>query len=173
MGTESLVRDILKSKASDTVWTVRPDETVFAALKRMALYNVGALLVMEHQHVVGIITERDYARKVVLRDRSSRTTLVREIMDHQVLFVTPDDSAEGCLALMTEKRIRHLPVYENEELIGLVSMGDVVKAVFSDREYMIDHLTRYITGSYSGIFDGLSGTRALPEVRIVPNVESW
>src|SRR5690606_27687213 len=116
----------------------------------MARFNIGALLVMHRGRIVGIVTERDYSRKVVLRDRSSRTTPVRDIMQRQVLYVTPDDAVEGCLVLMTEKRIRHLPVLDDGDLIGLISMGDVVKNVISDQEFVIDQLTHYITGSYAG-----------------------
>lgn len=173
MTSSTLVRDIVRVKTTAAVWNVRPEETVFAALKKMALYNVGALLVMEDTRVVGMVTERDYARKVVLQDRSSRTTLVREIMERRVLYVQPDDSAESCLALMSEQRIRHLPVYDQGRLIGIISMGDVVKAVISDREYLIDHLTRYITGSYAGRFDVLSGGKDSLQERVLPRAEGW
>ena len=159
MSIESTVKDILNQKGSVKVWGIGPDESVFNAIKEMALHNVGALLVFKKENVVGIITERDYARKIVIKDRSSRTTLVREIMDEPVFCVSPDDTAQGCLALMTEKRIRHLPVYDADALVGLISMGDVVNAVISDREFLIAQLTRYITDSYSSGDEVLKATR--------------
>ena len=104
---------------------------------------------MENNKIVGIMSERDYARKVVLKNRFSRTTKVSEIMERKVLYVIPTDTAEGCMALMTAKRIRHLPVLEKDELIGMVSIGDIVKAVIGDHKFLIDQLICYCTGSYS------------------------
>jgi len=142
------VGEVLRSKQRSTVEIVKPDDSVFEAIRLMASKNVGALLVMEDDHIVGIITERDYARKVILKDRSSKETRVSEIMSDKVLYVTPEDTADSCMALMTERRIRHLPVIDNGDLIGLISTGDIVKTIVSDRNFLVEQLTRYITGSH-------------------------
>ncbi|MHB1685883.1 MAG: CBS domain-containing protein [Ignavibacteriaceae bacterium] len=142
------VREILKLKG-DYVLTVSPDSTVFDALKIMSDKQVGALLVIDNGKVVGIMSERDYARKVILQGKFSKDTLVREIMSPEVLYVTIEQSTEDCMALMISKRIRHLPVFENERLAGLISIGDVVKAVIDEKEFMIDQLVNYITGKSS------------------------
>jgi CBS domain-containing protein len=144
------VRHLLQEKGNE-VWSIAPQATVYDALQLMADKNIGALLVMENDKVVGMFTERDYARKVVLQSRSSKTTTVGELETVDVLYVSPDDSIENCMAIMTEKRLRHLPVMENEKLIGLVSIGDIVKAVISDREFTIRELERYITGGHSSL----------------------
>jgi CBS domain-containing protein len=144
------VRHLLQQKGS-TVWSIAPQASVYDALQLMADKNIGALLVMDKNKVVGMFTERDYARKVVLQGRSSKTTTVGELETTHVLYVNPDDSIENCMALMTEKRLRHLPVMENEELVGLVSIGDIVKAVISEREFTIRELERYITGGHSSL----------------------
>jgi CBS domain-containing protein len=141
------VREILKTKGDD-IWSISPEAKIFEALKLMADKNIGALIVLEGKEVVGIVSERDYARKVILKDKSSKETPVKEIMTSRVRYVTPDKSAEDCLALMNENRIRHLPVYENEELIGVVSIGDVVKAVIEEKEITIENLENYITGRW-------------------------
>jgi len=143
------IKHILKQKVEHDIWTVKPHDLVYNAIKIMSDHNIGALLVVDQAEAVGILSERDYARKTILENRSSRATKVSEIMTHEVLYVVPTDSAEECLALMTEKRIRHLPVMEGDEILGFISMGDLVKAIVSDREYVIDQLTRYITDSYS------------------------
>ncbi len=140
------VGELLSAKGTD-VWSVTPEQTVLAALVLMAEKEVGALMVLEGEALVGIFSERDYARKVVLKDRSSRDTPVSEVMSAPVVTVGPDQSIEECMSLMTEKRARHLPVLENEKLIGLISIGDVVKAVILDREAVIGQLEGYITGT--------------------------
>ncbi len=140
------VGELLSAKGTD-VWSVTPEQTVLAALVLMAEKEVGALMVLEGEALVGIFSERDYARKVVLKDRSSRDTPVSEVMSAPVVTVGPDQSIEECMSLMTEKRTRHLPVLENEKLIGLISIGDVVKAVILDREAVIGQLEGYITGT--------------------------
>ena len=140
------VGELLSAKGTD-VWSVTPEQTVLAALVLMAEKEVGALMVLEGEALVGIFSERDYARKVVLKDKSSRDTPVSEVMSAPVVTVGPDQSIEECMSLMTEKRTRHLPVLENEKLIGLISIGDVVKAVILDREAVIGQLEGYITGT--------------------------
>lgn len=139
------VRDILRSKGHE-VWSVRPDTTLFEALEKMAEKNVGALLVMEGEEVVGIVSERDYARKIILKGKSSRETPVGEIMTQDTLYVDPDYKMEECMALMTDEHVRHLPVIEKDRVIGIVSIGDVVKAVISEKEFVIEQLEKYIKG---------------------------
>ncbi len=140
------IRDVLKNKG-DKVISISADTTVYKALELMASENVGALLVMDEAQVVGIISERDYARKVILEGRSSLKTDVRKIMVAKVLYITPDMSVEEGLALMSDKRCRHLPVLEGKELIGMVSIGDLVKANVAEKNFMIDQLENYILGS--------------------------
>ena len=139
------VRDILKGKGTD-VWSIRPDSTVYEALQLMAEKNCGAILVMESDRILGIFSERDYARKVILRGRTSRDTKVSEIMNENVIFVNGERTVEESMALMSGKRIRHLPVLEGDKLIGLISIGDIVKAVIEEKEYIIKELENYITG---------------------------
>lgn len=139
------VKDILQHKGN-VVWSVRPDESVFDALKLMAEKDIGGLAVMEGDRLVGIITERDYARKVVLQGRSSKTTPVAEVMTKQVLFVGRERTIDECLALMTEKRLRHLPVLENGKVVGVISIGDLVKTIIDEQQLLIDRLQQYITG---------------------------
>ena len=142
----TFVSQLLSAKGTD-VWSVTPEYTVFAALVLMAEKEVGALLVLDGESLVGVFSERDYARKVILRDKSSRDTPVSEVMSAPVIVVRPDQSIDECMSLMTEKRTRHLPVLDNGKLTGLISIGDVVKAVISDREAVIDQLESYITGT--------------------------
>jgi CBS domain-containing protein len=142
------VKELLREKGSE-VWTIAPTVTVYEALELMATKNIGALVVVEGGNVAGIFTERDYARKVVLKGRSSKTTKVSELMVTDVLYVSPDDTIENCMALMTDKRLRHLPVMENGQLVGLISIGDIVRVIISDREFTIRELERYITGGHS------------------------
>ena len=139
------VKDILRSKGYD-VWSIVPDATVYEALKFMDDKNVGALVVLDGETVVGIISERDYARKVILHGRSSKELPVREIMTTTVYYVRPEQSIQECMALMTDKRVRHLPAMENDRLVGLISIGDVVKAIIAEHESTIKHLEDYITG---------------------------
>lgn len=139
------VKDILRVKG-DHVWSVSPNATVFDALKLMADQNIGSVLVMEGERLVGILSERDYARKVVLHGKTSRQTPVREIMTGAVKTVSPEESIDRCMALMTEKRIRHLPVVEEERVIGLISIGDVVKAIIEEQAFLLDQMEAYISG---------------------------
>lgn len=128
------------------IWSVEPDAQVYDALKLMADKDVGALLVIKNEEVVGILSERDYARKVVLKGKTSVTTPVSEIMTKNVIFVEPDQSTDDCMALMTANRFRHLPVLENGELIGIISIGDVVQSIISENELLISQLENYIKG---------------------------
>lgn len=137
---------ILSSKPDKTIYTITPAASVFDAVKLMAEKSIGALLVMEGETVVGIITERDYARKIVLMARSSKDTPVRDIMTSQVIYVRPDQTSGECMGLMTETRLRHLPVMDNGKLIGLVSIGDLVKDVISEQKFAIEQLQHYIAG---------------------------
>ncbi len=137
------VQQILDTKGRD-IYSVRPDDTVLHALQLMESKNVGALVVKEGERLVGIFTERHYARKVFLKGRSSPKTLIREVMETDVLYVEPGQTAEACMALMTEKRIRHLPVLRDGRLIGIVSIGDLMKSIIADREFSIDQLVRYV-----------------------------
>jgi len=137
---------ILKSKPEQTVQSVAPSTSVFDAVKLMAEKNIGALLVMEDVKIVGMITERDYARKIVLMDRSSKETPVRDIMTSPVMYVRPDQTNEECMALMTDNRLRHLPVVEGGKLIGLISIGDLVKDIISEQRFTIEQLEHYIMG---------------------------
>ncbi len=139
------VSDIVQTKGRE-VFTITPETIVFDALKMMADKNVGALVVMEGAKVTGILSERDYARKVILHGRSSRELETREIMSTNVYFVSPEQNIEDCMALFTNKRVRHLPVLQNDHLIGIISIGDVVKAVIAEQESTIKHLENYITG---------------------------
>jgi CBS domain-containing protein len=140
-----MVQHILDRKGND-IWTIQPQAKVFEALKLMAEKEIGALLVLDKEKVVGIISERDYARKVVLKGKSSKDAPVKDIMSEKVIYVNPSTSVEDCMVLMINKRIRHLPVFENERLVGLVSIGDVVKEIIDEKEVVIDELVRYITG---------------------------
>jgi CBS domain-containing protein len=140
------VRSVLHAK-DNNIWSIAPDVIVFDALKIMAEKNIGALLVVQKEKVVGIFSERDYARKIVLKGESSHTTAVKDVMTSGVLSVHPEQSIDECMALMTNKHVRHLPVLENGNLIGLISIGDVVKAIISEHEYTIKQLENYITGS--------------------------
>lgn len=139
------IGQILQMKGNET-WTVAPDTTVFSALELMAKQDIGALVVLEDDDVVGIFSERDYARKVILAGKSSRTIPVNSIMTKNVICVRPDQTINKCMALMTEKRIRHLPVLENDKLVGVVSIGDIVKAVINEQQVMITHLEDFIYG---------------------------
>lgn len=140
----TLVRQLLSTKGS-AVYTVAPDASVYDAIAIMAHRGIGALLVMEAGEVLGVISERDYARKVILQDRASQSTPVREIMTTRVVSGRPDQTIEECMALMTEKRIRHLPIMEDGRLAGIISIGDLVKAIIADQQFVIEQLESYIT----------------------------
>jgi CBS domain-containing protein len=140
------VKDILRSKG-DAVFTVAPDATVFEALTIMAEKNCGALIVLDGESVAGIISERDYARKVILHGKSSREMRVSEIMTPKVHCISPSDSVEDCMSQMTDKRVRHLPVMDGTKLAGVISIGDVVKTIIADQEYTIKLLEHYIAGT--------------------------
>jgi len=143
------VRDILHQKGND-IYTIKPYETVFDAIKKMSDYNIGALLVVDDDKLQGIISERDYRDKVVLMGRQSKSTPVKDIMSDQVFCIKPDDDIQLCMKLMTVKRIRHLPVLDENEITGVISIGDVVKAVIDEQKYEIDSLRNYISGGYPG-----------------------
>ncbi len=142
----STVKEILRDKGPE-VWSITPDATVYDALKLMADKNVGAVLVMDANHLVGILSERDYARKVILYGKSSKDTLIREIMTDRVIYVRPEQTTEECMALMTDKRVRHLPVLEDDLVLGVISIGDVVKSIISEQRFTIEQLEHYISGT--------------------------
>lgn len=139
-----IVREILDAKGRD-IWHVAPGQTVFEAVQLLSDKQVGALLVMEAGKLVGIVTERDYARKVILEGKSSRQTPVRDVMTTSVLCVDPEKTVQECMALMTDERARHLPVLEQKQVVGIVSIGDLVKAVIAEQQFMIEQLQHYIT----------------------------
>ncbi len=139
------VCDLLHDKGRE-VWFLTPDATVYEAIDQMAQKGVGALLVMESERLVGIVSERDYARKVILKGKASREIQVREIMSHPVICVSPELTIEQTMALMTDNRVRHLPVVAAETVVGVISIGDVVRAIIEDKEFYIQQLTTYITG---------------------------
>ncbi|KAE8756171.1 MULTISPECIES: CBS domain-containing protein [Paraburkholderia] len=141
------VAQLLKTKPNNTtVFTVGADDSVYEAIKLMAEKGIGALVVTDGDSIAGIVTERDYARKVVLLDRSSKATPVRDIMSKAVRFVRPDQTTDDCMALMTERRMRHLPVIENDRLVGMVSIGDLVKNIIAEQQFTIQQLEFYIHG---------------------------
>lgn len=139
------VNDLLRNKPSE-LWSVSPDDSVLDAIELMADKNIGAVLVKDGDRLVGVMSERDYARKLVLTNRTSGDTSVGDVMTTQVSVVSPTHEIEECLALMTDKHFRHLPVMEDDQLIGLVSIGDLVKAIIADKQFMIDQLEEYISG---------------------------
>jgi CBS domain-containing protein len=137
------VRQLLEHKGHE-IAVVDADATVFEAIALMAERNIGSLLVMQDESLVGIVTERDYARKVVLRGKASPTTPVREVMSAHVITVGPDETVEQCMTLMTDRRVRHLPVVEGTRLIGVISIGDLVQSIIGEQRSIIDHLEQYI-----------------------------
>ena len=142
------VAQVLKSKPDLTVFTIEASDSVYDAIKLMAEKQIGALLVMDGSTIAGIVTERDYARKIVLMDRSSKSTPVHDIMSKAVRFVRPEQTTDECMALMTERRMRHLPVLDsNDKLIGMVSIGDLVKNIIAEQQFTIQQLEHYITGA--------------------------
>lgn len=142
---DTTVRQLLSRKGKQ-IWAAHPDSTVFEALNLMAAKGIGALLVYDKDQLVGIFSERDYARKVILHGKSSQDTTIGEIMTRKVVVVHPQQPMKDCMALMTDKRIRHLPVIENDAVIGVVSIGDVVKEIISEQEFVISQLENYIAG---------------------------
>jgi CBS domain-containing protein len=139
------VRQLLDQKGKK-IWSIHPDATVFDAVAKMAEKDIGSLAVMESDEIVGIITERHYARNVVLKGKTSPTTPVRDIMERHVVVARPEQSVDQCMALMSEKRVRHLPVFEGKKPIGIVSIGDLVKSKIGDQKFMIDQFEHYIHG---------------------------
>ncbi len=139
------VRNLLEQKGR-SVWTIDPNATVFDALAKMAEKDVGSLVVMDGEKLIGIITERHYSRNVILKGKTSPTTLVRDIMERNVTHVRPEQSVELCMALMTEKRVRHLPVLAGEKVVGIVSIGDLLKSIISKQKFVIEELEHYIHG---------------------------
>jgi CBS domain-containing protein len=136
----------LLNQKDRTISSIHPDATVFDAITKMAENNIGSLLVMDGEELVGIITERDYTRNVVLKGHLPPTTPVREIMERRVIFVLPEQTVEQCMALMSDKRVRHLPVLDGKKPIGIISIGDLVKSIIGDQKFMIDQLEHYIHG---------------------------
>jgi CBS domain-containing protein len=141
----STIKQILDTKGY-AVWSIHPRESVFAAIQQMAEKEVGALVVLEGDAVVGIISERDYARKVMLKGRSSRETMVQDIMTADVIHVRLDQSIEECMTIVTERRIRHLPVLDSGRLVGIISIGDLVKTIIAEQQFIIEQLEHYISG---------------------------
>lgn len=139
------VRQLLQGKGCE-VASIEPDKSVYDAMQLMAAKNIGALLVLENRKLAGIFTERDYSRKAYLLDKSAKDIQVKELMTAQVAYVSPDYTAEDCMALVTEMRVRHLPVLENNEVAGIISIGDLVKDAISGQEFIINQLERYIHG---------------------------
>ena len=139
----------LLAEKGHKVFSVTPDDTVYDAIRKMAEENVGSLLVMEDEKLIGLITERDYARNVILKGRTSPATRVRDIMKTDVLYARPDQSVEECMAVMTDKKVRHLPVIEQGNVIGVISIGDLVKSIISDQKFIIGQLEHLIHGQRS------------------------
>ena len=137
------VRELVEVK-EQRLLSVAPDDTVYAALKKMAQHDIGALVVVSGDKLVGVFSERDYARRVILEGKSSRDTQVSEIMTRQVICVSPERTADQCMAVMTQKRVRHLPVIENKQVVAVISIGDVVREMISDQQHTIEQLEQYI-----------------------------
>ncbi len=139
------IQTLLKKKGYD-VWSIAPDASVYDAIHLMAEKAVGALIVMDGPNLVGVISERDYARKIILEGRSSENTKISEIMSSEVITVGPDNRIEECMAMMTERRIRHLPVLDGDKVLGVISLGDLVKYIIAEQQFVIEQMERYING---------------------------
>ena len=148
MKPSDTVATMLKTKEQNRVLSVSPDQSVYQAIETMAHYSIGAVLVISSHKLVGILSERDYARKVILKGHSSKDTLVREIMTSPVVFVSPQHSVEDCMAIMTMHHFRHLPVVQDDQVVGVVSIGDLVKWIISGQAQTIQELEGYISGAY-------------------------
>lgn len=146
---EEIIASLLSNK-DRRIWSVSPDATVYDAIELMAEKAIGALLVISEGRLVGIISERDYARKVILHGRSSKDTPVREIMTSSLITVTPEHTVDECMRIVTQHRIRHLPVLDEDRLVGVISIGDLVNAIIAAQAHTIDQLHTYITGRYPG-----------------------
>lgn len=146
MTTNYPISSVLVHKSSE-LWSIAPEATVFEAIKLMAEKNIGSLLVLSGGKLVGVFTERDYTRKIALQGKTSKETRVREIIPHQVITVTPDDSVEDCMRLMTGNRVRHLPVVEGANVVGIISIGDLVNWIISTQNAHIEQMEQYISGS--------------------------
>lgn len=144
------VKDLVGAKARKEIWSVTPETLVYRALQLLSEKEIGALLVMEKGELVGIISERDYARKVILEGKSSKETYTKEVMSKTVYVVNPENTIEECMALMTEKRVRHLPVIDRgtKQVLSVISIGDVLKSIISDQKVLIENLNNYIMGKY-------------------------
>ncbi len=141
----SKISEILDQRSKE-IWSVRSDQPVLDAIRLMAEKGIGALLVMDDSRLVGVLSERDYARKVILEDRSSKNTLIREIMTRDVFTVSPESNVSECMTIMTDNDFRHLPVLQGDEVVGMISIGDLVKVVIREQQFTIDQLEHYITG---------------------------
>ena len=139
------VQQLLDEKSGE-IYSIHPDDSVFDAVKKLATANIGSLIVIEDDKPVGIFTERDYARNVILKGKSSPTTPIRDIMTIRVIFVNPEQTVEECMAIMTDKHIRHLPVLRDEKVIGMISIGDLVKSIIADQKFTIEQLEQFIQG---------------------------
>ena len=141
----SRISEILNQRSKE-IWSVRSDQPVLDAIRLMAEKGIGALLVMDDSRLVGVLSERDYARKVILENRSSKNTLIREIMTSDVVTVLPESEISECMSIMTDNDFRHLPVVQGDEVVGMISIGDLVKVVIQEQQFTIDQLEHYITG---------------------------